>query len=178
MSSCLILILLFYFFTYKTKGQVEEDKTDDDYWYQDIPHNYFFHTRKLWALLAVLVHHESPDLHPTPSECAPGANRSQVRAGTQKRASEERHDARIAALDNQDMEFKKAKLSATQGVVIRQQNDSVSAQLEMFRQNREPYIEVLGEEAYNNKLVSLLQNLPNPITGVHAPNGDGSGEVL
>ena len=69
----------------------------------------------------------------------------------------------MASLDDQDVQFKKAKLSATQGVVIRQQNHAISSQLSMLQSNRDAFVGHLGEDAYQRRVVDLLELLPNPI---------------
>ena len=136
---------------------------DEDYWSELIPNNYWLTNTKCKAMLATVIHRCNPDVHDTPAVLPPGATRNEVRAGTQLRNAETRQAERMASLDDQDVQFKKAKLAATQGVVIRQQNDAISSQLSMLQSNHDAYAAHLSEEAYQRRVVDLLQLLPNPI---------------
>ena len=154
---------------------MQEDRDDEDYWNEDVPQNYWLTDRKLVALLAVMVHRESSDIHDMPATRPPGATRQEVRQTAQQAVAAERQAARVAAIDDQDVQFKKAKLATTQGMVIRQQNDAV-AQLTMFQQHRDTYVQLLGEEAYMRKVAALLDNLPHPIQGVQGGNSSASSD--
>ena len=138
-----------------------ENRSDDQYW-EDIPSNFWLQGRSCVALLAALVHRDKADIRPNPADAPPGGSRNQVRAEARARTQEERQAARIASLEDQDIQFKRAKLAATQGMVIKQQNDAVDTQLSMFEieKCRAPYVQVKGEEAYNQKIVDLLDSLP------------------
>jgi len=69
---------------------VVENRSDDQYWEQDIPSNFWLQGRSCVALLAVLVHRDSADIRPNPADASPGESRNQVRAEARARNQEER----------------------------------------------------------------------------------------
>ena len=46
--------------------------------------------------------------------------------------------------------------------VIKSQNDIVSVQLRLYNENRETFIATMGEGTYNQKIIDLLNKLPDP----------------
>ena len=62
--------------------------------------------------------------------------------------------------------------------VIKSENEVVLSQLRLYNENKESFISAMGEEAYDNKIMELLEKLPNPrvnddkAVDVCTPNGD------
>ena len=60
--------------------------------------------------------------------------------------------------------------------VIKSENEVVLSQLHVYNENKESFVRAMGEEAYDNKIMELLEKLPNPhVDGAvddSAPNGD------
>ena len=145
-----------------------------------IGHNYWLENRKLVGLLAVMVHRESPDLIPEPAAAPAGGTRRAQRQVQAESVAQERHAARLANQDEEDVQFKRAKLAATRGMVIEQQNRAISSQLDMFFKFRDTYMDQEdGDAAYASKVQGLLNNLPDPINGGaghQAANEEANGE--
>jgi hypothetical protein len=68
---------------------------------------------------------------------------------------------RMLARDNdeEDVTHKRLRNNIGKMSVIKSQNDVVSVQLHLYNENREATI---GEDAYNRKIIDLLNNLPDP----------------
>jgi len=60
--------------------------------------------------------------------------------------------------------------------VIKSQNDVVSVQLCLYNENRDAFIATMGEDAYNRKIVGLLNKLPDPSV-VNNPAEDNTSSV-
>ena len=62
--------------------------------------------------------------------------------------------------------------------VIKSENEVGFSQLRVYNENKESFVRAMGEEAYNNKLMELLDKLPNPrvnddeAVSVSVSNGD------
>jgi len=46
--------------------------------------------------------------------------------------------------------------------VIKSENEVVLSQLCVYKENKESFVRAMGEEAYNNQIMELLEKLPNP----------------
>ena len=44
--------------------------------------------------------------------------------------------------------------------LIKTKNDLITTPLELYNQNKSSYVAALGQEAYDNKIISLLNELP------------------
>ena len=44
--------------------------------------------------------------------------------------------------------------------LIKTKNDLITMQLELYNWNKSSYVAALGQEAYDNKIISLLNELP------------------
>ena len=47
--------------------------------------------------------------------------------------------------------------------VIKSENEVVLSQLHVYNENKESFVRAMGEEAYNNKIMELLEKLPNSL---------------
>ena len=56
--------------------------------------------------------------------------------------------------------------------LIKTKNDLIMMQLELYNRNKSPYVAALGQEAYDNKIISLLNELPRS-SKVHNSLRDG-----
>jgi hypothetical protein len=54
--------------------------------------------------------------------------------------------------------------------LIKSRNDLVATPLQLYNNNKESFIAAMGQEAYDNKIIELLDKLPDP---EHIPIGCG-----
>ena len=63
--------------------------------------------------------------------------------------------------------------------LIKTKNDLIMMQLELYNRNKSSYVAALGQEAYDNKIISLLNELPrsskvhNSLCGGNLEDSDG-----
>ena len=82
---------------------------------------------------------------------------------------------------------KKARLQVVNVAILEKQNDMISKQLALLTQNKDVFIQKYDQEAYDNKVVALLEQLPNPVAdmmddatddGEGAEDADGTEDLL
>ena len=61
--------------------------------------------------------------------------------------------------------------------LIKTKNDLITTQLELYNWNKSSYVAALGQEAYDNKIISLLNELPRS-SEVHYSLRDGNLEDI
>ena len=70
--------------------------------------------------------------------------------------------ARKRENDEADATHKRLRNTIGKMSVIKSQNDVVSVQLRLYNENRDAFIATTGEDAYNRKIIGLLNKLPDP----------------
>jgi uncharacterized membrane protein YgaE (UPF0421/DUF939 family) len=101
------------------------------------------------------------------------------------RIQSERDDASKArkksAADNDDDEVqKKARRTYAEMSMIKSQSDLVSEQLRLYREHKESYVTIMGEEKYHKTILDILKKLPDAdvLRSVVGRGGeDNEGEV-
>ena len=63
-------------------------------------------------------------------------------------------------------EEKRARLQVVNVAILEKQNDMISKQLALLDANKEVFIRKYNQTTYDNKVVALLAQLPNPVAGL------------
>lgn len=119
-------------------------------------------------MLAAMVHRKNPELVADCTAAPPGQTRSDQRQVARERLSDERsreaRDAEAAReMDPEVRAAKRARITFGMLNVLRSRSDIVSMQLKLWAENKDAYISIHGEDAYNRKIVQLLGKLPDPV---------------
>ena len=65
--------------------------------------------------------------------------------------------------------------------ILEKQNDMISKQLAMLTANKDIFVRKYNQKAYDNKVVALLEKLPDPVADMMndaAKHSDGTGDPL
>ena len=112
-----------------------------------------------------LVLRGNKEIEAVTANSAPGITRREQRESRAQQIQHERAEARDRDNNNaaHNQAFKKLKLSVAKQSIIKQQIDAVSIQLSLFNANREVFISANGEKLFNQKILKLLNALPDPV---------------
>jgi len=64
--------------------------------------------------------------------------------------------------DDEDLKVRRICANIGETSLIKSRNDLVATQLELYNNNKASFIAALGQEAYDNKIIELLNKLPDP----------------
>ena len=130
-----------------------------------IPNDYWLRGTKTRCLLACMVHRMNKEVATNVSSLRPGQTREEQHENAAERIVMERQIARNARKrdnDEEDTTHKRLRNHIGMMSVIKSQNDVVSVQLCLYNENRQAFIATMGEDAYNQKIIDLLNKLPDP----------------
>jgi hypothetical protein len=142
--------------------KLEVAADEDESVMREMPKEYWLKGAKSKHLLACMVHRCNKEIA---AECArlPSAQtrEDQRRAAAARVANERAAASKVRS--NQNAEEKKEKrirLMIAENSLIKTKNDLITTQLELYNRNKSSYVAALGQEAYDNKIISLLNELP------------------
>lgn len=147
-----------------------------------IPDDYWLKSLKTRCLHACMVHRTNKEISAFVGQLSPGVTRDTQRENAAERVRVERVVARNNRRRNEYDDDSKAKKRIRNKIgemsVIKSENEVVLSQLRVYNENKESFVRAMGEEAYDNKIMELLEKLPNPRVNDDeavddiAPNGD------
>ena len=124
-------------------------------------------------LLPFLCHRHSKDISRTCSTQAAGQTRTQQRAQTAANIAARREEYRALQRDSLDefqqqakrMKFEVARVQirSKQTDILSKQTENISNQLQLLERMKDIIVASKGVEFYNNKVVALIEQLPNPV---------------
>ncbi len=142
--------------------KLEVAADEDESVMREMPKEYWLKGAKSKHLLACMVHRCNKEIA---AECArlPSVQtrEDQRRAAAARVANERAAASKVRS--NQNAEEKKEKrirLMIAENSLIKTKNDLITTQLELYNRNKSSYVAALGQEAYDNKIISLLNELP------------------
>ena len=134
------------------------------------------------CMLACFVHKDYKDLSSKPTKLPPDKSRKDARKDKQRANKEERAVAKLdhPVAENSrerygdvDHQIKKAKVQGIQSSAEKIAVDSIIAQINVTRENKDEYILIYGEEKYKNIIANLLCQLPGHQSSSGLSAGDG-----
>ena len=131
------------------------DQIDPDFWLKSTCTKY---------LMAVMIHWGNKELEEEVTSLPPSQTRSAQCSAAADCIIKDRAAARESEGDTaHSRQFKKMKLTMASVAILKQHNDAVSMQLGLFNDNKAAFIELNGQDAFNEKIGSLLGCLPDPV---------------
>ena len=138
---------------------------DEDIFSGVIPPHWWLTSVKTKYLLVCLVLRGNKEIEEDTVNSAPGPTRCEQRESRAQQIQQERAKAHDRDNSNaaHNQAFKKLKLSVAKQSIIKQQIYAVSIQLGLFNANRDVFIAANGEDLFNQKILKLLNALPDPV---------------
>ena len=106
--------------------------------------------------------------HPSRSEAAERERETRMVRANEKADKESR--------DHFFRKEKRARLQVVNVAILEKQNGMISKQLALLDANKEVFIRKYDQTTYDDKVVALLAQLPNPVAGLEddAPESDAA----
>ena len=168
-----ILIFLSQFNLYiiqKPDGEEYDRDNDADLLTDTIPPLWWLENKACCYMLACLVHKDNPDISSDAASLPSGGTRIQQREDAAAEVNEERTLARAARPASEsemvDIQFKKAKIRGMNAHVSEKEIKNILTQITAMKENKEFWIEAMGEEAFKFEMVNLLKLMPNVVGGL------------
>ena len=129
------------------------------------------------GLLALQVHRNSKEIAAECTSQPPGVSRATQR---QQKEDETRLLRTKAKADEQGGDLflrkeKRARLQVVNVAILEKQNDMISKQLKLLTDNKDVFIRKYNEETYDDKVVALLEQMPNPVADLMKDAEDDDG---
>ena len=124
------------------------------------------------CLLAAMVHRKNKEIANDCSSQPAGATRNAIRANARANLDTARAQESSAKrdMDTEYYQYKRIRLNKTQMEIITSQSDVISLQLRLFQENKETFVARNGEYAFNEKITTLLDKLPDPVIDLMKEN--------
>ena len=146
-----------------------------NWWLKGTNANIMSAANKVRCLLALQVHRQSKEIAAECTSQSPGASRVSQRSTKEKDKQAERAKAR-AERQGADYYFrkeKKARLQVVNVAILEKQNDMISKQLTLLTESKDVFVRKFSQQEYDNKVIALLEKLPNPIADMLGDEIDG-----
>jgi len=154
---------------YPTETGVDYD--DDVSVWQNIPDGWWLNHDACKYILSCLVHKDNKDITTKPTHQPPGHSRVEARERKEKALESERAAAKAARpvekYGDVDHQLKKVRVEGLQSQVaknradaIKTRVDAVRAQIEMMQQMETVYVRKMGQDKYDDMIVSLMNQMP------------------
>ena len=161
---------------------VEQNPDRDDLNYDDpvavareVPTNWWLEHVSCKYILSLLVHKDNKDISSQPANLPAGPKRKDIREAKRKSVEKERADTRrllmsevsggnlssLSEKENVDHEAKKAKIDGMRSVIGLKKIEAISSQIAVMERLENVYVARMGREAYERKLVNLVNKLPD-----------------
>ena len=129
------------------------------------------------GLLALQVHRNSKEIAAECTSQPPGVSRA---TQLQQKEDETRLLRAKAKADEQGGDLflrkeKRARLQVVNVAILEKQNDMISKQLKLLTDNKDVFIRKYNEETYDDKVVALLEQMPNPVADLMKDAEDDDG---
>ena len=147
------------------------DYDDDVSLWQNIPDGWWLNHDVCKYILACLVHKDNKDITTRPTQQPPGHSRVEVRERKEKALGGQRAAAKadrpVEKYGDVDHQLKKVRVEGLQSQVAKNRADAVKtrvdairAQIEMMQQMESVYVRKMGQDKYDDMIVSLMNQMP------------------
>lgn len=154
----------------KPDGEEYDVDHDEDLLASDIPPLWWLENKACCYMLACLVHKDNKDISSAAAVLPSGVTRVEQRMAASAEQSEERTLARTtrpaSASEIVDIDFKKAKVRGMHAHVSEKEIKNIQSQITTMKENKEYFVEAMGEEAFKFEICNLLKLLPNIVGGL------------
>ncbi len=161
---------------------VEQNPDRDDLNYDDpvavareVPTNWWLEHVSCKYILSLLVHKDNKDISSQPATLPAGPKCKDIREAKRRSVEKERADTRrlcmtevsggnissLSEKENVDHEAKKAKIDGMRSVIGLKKIEAISTQIAVMERLENVYVSRMGREAYEHKLVNLVNKLPD-----------------
>ena len=116
------------------------------------------------SFLAKRVHRNNKEISANVSNLPAGQTRNEQRRAAEARVIDDRANARAVrhASDESHKQRQVLQLNVATLAVIKTQSDSISLQLRLYHENKDHFVAKHGEDAWVEKVNTLLELLPTP----------------
>ena len=137
----------------------------------NIPEGWWLNHDVCKYILSCLVHKDNKDITTKPTQQPPGHSRVEARGRKEKALEVERAVAKadrpVKKYGDVDHQLRKVRVEGLQSQVaknpadaIKTRVDAVRAQIEMMQQMETVYVRKMGQDKYDDMIVSLMNQMP------------------
>ena len=149
-----------------------------------IEKNWWLESDTCKYMLACLVHKHNKDISTEPTTKPPGSTRKEIRAVQHQKVSDERAAAKVASgqpyrMHGEDL-LNSARVAGMHSQIQTNTINAISTQITILRQNENVYVDIYGQEKFNEMIVNLIKKLPglqdaslSSVMGTPASSADG-----
>jgi hypothetical protein len=161
---------------YHDKNSVDYD--DDVSVWQNIPNGWWLNHDVCKYILACLVHKDNKDITTRPTQQPPGHSCVEARERKEKALGGERAavkaDCPVEKYGDVDHQLKKVRVEGLQSQVakncadaIKMHVDAIRVQIDMMQQMESIYVWKMGQDKYDDMIVSLMNQMPGMETTIN-----------
>ena len=131
-----------------------------------MPKDYWLKSDSTKFLLACMVHRMNKEIATQCSSLPAGSTREVQQKNAAARVAAERSAARKERKkqESEDITGQRIHNSMGQTSLIKSRNELVMTQIRMYNENKDAFVATMGQEAFNAKIIELLNKLPDPST--------------
>ena len=134
------------------------------------------------CLLACMVHRTNKEIATKCSSLPASVTREVQRSNAAARVAAERLEARNERKrrERDDITGLRIRNNMGQTSLIKSRNELVMNQIRLYNENKEAFVATMGQEAFNAKIMELLNKLPDPSSirmSIDDPNVNEGGDA-
>ena len=142
------------------------DPDNDNDVMKQMPKDYWLKGDNTKFLLACMVHRTNKEIATKCSSLPASVTREVQRSNAAARVAAERLEARNERKrrERDDITGLRIRNNMGQTSLIKSRNELVMNQIRLYNENKEAFVATMGQEAFNAKIMELLNKLPDPST--------------
>ena len=158
------------------------DPDNDNDVMKQMPKDYWLKGDNTKFLLACMVHRTNKEIATKCSSLPASVTREVQRSNAAARVAAERLEARNERKrrERDDITGLRIRNNMGQTSLIKSRNELVMTQLRLYNENKEAFVATMGQEAFNAKIMELLNKLPDPSSirmSIDDPNVNEGGDA-
>lgn len=158
------------------------DPDNDNDVMKQMPKDYWLKGDNTKFLLACMVHRTNKEIATKCSSLPASVTREVQRSNAAARVAAERLEARNERKrrERDDITGLRIRNNMGQTSLIKSRNELVMTQLRLYNENKEAFVATMGQEAFNAKIMELLNKLPDPSSirmSIDDPNVNEGGDT-
>lgn len=149
---------------------------------KQMPKDYWLKGDNTKFLLACMVHRTNKEIATKCSSLPASVTREVQRSNAAARVAAERLEARNERKrrERDDITGLRIRNNMGQTSLIKSRNELVMNQIRLYNENKEAFVATMGQEAFNAKIMELLNKLPDPSSirmSIDDPNVNEGGDT-
>ena len=158
------------------------DPDNDNDVMKQMPKDYWLKGDNTKFLLACMVHRTNKEIATKCSSLPASVTREVQRSNAAARVAAERLEARNERKrrERDDITGLRIRNNMGQTSLIKSRNELVMNQIRLYNENKEAFVATMGQEAFNAKIMELLNKLPDPSSirmSIDDPNVNEGGDT-